>query len=68
MRVKEARVSQKGQITVPKEVRKLLGVEPGEKVAFYIENNKDVKLTSAENIDIKSRNKNKELKIKKDGE
>lgn len=66
MRVKEARISQKGQITLPKEVRQLLGVEPGEKVAFYIEKSKEVKLTSVENIDIKSKDKGKELKIKKE--
>lgn len=65
MKVKEARISQKGQITLPKEVRQLLGVDLGEKVAFYIEKSKEVKLTSIENIDIKSKNKGKEMNIKK---
>lgn len=68
MKVKEAKISKKGQITVPKEVRKLLGVDSGDKVAFYIENGKSVKLSSADNLDIKAKDKEKELKIKKDGE
>jgi antitoxin PrlF len=29
-----ARLSSKGQVTVPKKVRELLGVKPGQKIAF----------------------------------
>ena len=32
------RVSGKAQVTLPVEVRKLLGIEPGDKVAFRISN------------------------------
>ena len=67
MRIKEAKISKKGQITVPKEIRELLGVDSGDKVVFYIENEKSVKLSSTDNIDIKSKDKNKELEMKKDG-
>jgi AbrB family looped-hinge helix DNA binding protein len=30
----EAKLTSKGQITVPKEIRRALGVEPGDKIAF----------------------------------
>ncbi|HXG36150.1 MAG TPA: AbrB/MazE/SpoVT family DNA-binding domain-containing protein [Dehalococcoidia bacterium] len=32
-----ATVTQRGQVTIPAEVRRLLGVKPGDKVAFVIE-------------------------------
>jgi antitoxin PrlF len=32
-----ARVTSKGQVTIPAEVRRLLGVEPHDKVAFIVE-------------------------------
>jgi len=67
MKVKEAKISKKGQITVPKEIRELLGIDSGDKVAFYIEKDKSVKLSSTDNLEITSKNKSKELEIKKGG-
>jgi len=67
MKVKEAKISQKGQITVPKEVREILGVDSGDKVAFYIESDNSIKLSSTENIEVTPKNKLKELEVKKDG-
>lgn len=32
--VKEAKITSKGQITVPREVRQMLGVQPGDKLRF----------------------------------
>ena len=57
MKVKEAKISQKGQITVPKEVREILGVDSGDKVAFYIESDNSIKLSSTENIEVTPKNK-----------
>jgi antitoxin PrlF len=37
-----AKISAKGQITIPKEIRKALGVEPGDRLAFSIEGGKTV--------------------------
>ena len=39
-------ITQRGQVTIPAEVRRVLGVKPKDKVAFTIENN-EVRLTPA---------------------
>ena len=44
--VENAVISSKGQITVPKEVRAVLGVSPGEKVTFIVIDN-DVKIVNS---------------------
>jgi antitoxin PrlF len=36
---KEARITSKGQITVPREVRRLLGVQPGDRLLFESDGN-----------------------------
>jgi antitoxin PrlF len=38
---KEAKITSKGQITVPREVRQALGVKPGDKIVFE-QNGKDI--------------------------
>ena len=38
---REAKITSKGQITVPREVRQALGVKPGDKIVFE-QNGKDV--------------------------
>lgn len=35
--MKTSRVSSKGQITIPKEIRETIGVEPGDMVAYEVE-------------------------------
>ena len=65
-KIKEAKLSAKGQITVPKEIRRLLNVENGDSVAFYIDGN-EIKLTTPKNLNIKAKDKKKETTIKKDG-
>lgn len=64
-KIKEAILSSKCQITVPKVIRDLLQVESGDSLAFYIEDN-EVKLTSTNNIDIKLKNKNKKSVVRKE--
>ena len=39
---KSSTISSKGQITVPQEIRKRLGVEPGDRVEFVIEGDQTV--------------------------
>jgi antitoxin PrlF len=36
----KAKVTSKGQITLPKEIRDQLGLEPGDEVDFYVEDGK----------------------------
>lgn len=35
--MKVSRLSTKGQITIPKEIRKAIGVEPGDAIAYEVE-------------------------------
>lgn len=63
--IKEAILSSKGQITVPKAIREILHVKNGESLVFYIEND-EVKLTGTKNIDLKLKN-NKQVTVIKGG-
>ena len=56
-KIKEAVLSSKGQITVPKAIREILHVENGDSLVFYIEDD-EVKITSTNNVDIKLKNEN----------
>jgi AbrB family looped-hinge helix DNA binding protein len=38
MIVNDARVMSKGQVTIPKNIRSLLGIKPGDRVSFIFEN------------------------------
>ena len=64
-KIKEAILSSKCQITVPKVIRDLLQVQSGDSLAFYIEDN-EVKLTSTNNLDIRLKNENKKTVVKKE--
>ena len=64
-KIKEAILSSKCQITVPKTIRDLLQVKSGDSLAFYIEDN-EIKLTGTNNLDIKLKNKNKKTVIRKE--
>ena len=51
--IKEAKISQKGQITIPREIRELLGVELGEKIVFYVDKDKQVRVLNSKKIQVK---------------
>jgi len=63
-KVKETTLSKKCQITVPKRVRDILGVDAGDNIAFYIENG-NIKLTTPENLKIELIDKNKKAIVGK---
>ena len=63
-KIKEAILSSKGQITVPKAIREILHIENGDSLVFYIEDD-EVKITSTNNLDIKLKNENKKTVIRK---
>ena len=65
-KIKEAILSSKGQITVPKAIREILHVENGDSLAFYIEDGQ-VLLTSLKNVNVKLKNKKSKTFIKKGG-
>ena len=64
--IKEAKLSDKCQITIPKQVRDLLEIDKGDNVVFYIENN-EVKLTGIKNVNLKLKNTKKTAIIRNGG-
>ena len=64
-KIKEAILSSKGQITVPKAIRKILNVENGDSLVFYIEDD-EVKITSTSNLDIKLKDEKKKAIVRKE--
>ena len=53
--IKEAKLSDKCQITIPKQIRDVLGIDKGDNVVFYIEND-EIKLKETKNINLKLKN------------
>lgn len=37
--INDARVMAKGQVTIPKDIRAVLGIQPGDRVTFIVEGN-----------------------------
>lgn len=64
--IKEAKLSDKCQITIPKQVRDFLEIDKGDNVIFYIENN-EVKLTGDKNVNLKLKNTKKTATIRNGG-
>ena len=64
-KVKEATLSSKGQITVPKLIREMLKVNNGDCLAFYIENDQ-VMLTNSSNLKVKLKNEKSKALVKKE--
>ena len=62
---KEAILSSKGQITVPKAIREILHVENGDSLVFYIEDD-EVKITNTNNLEIKLKDENKKAIVRKE--
>lgn len=63
-KIKEAILSSKCQITVPKVIRDILQVASGDSLAFYIEDGQVV-LTNLNNINVKLKNRRAKTVIKR---
>ena len=63
-KIKEAVLSSKGQITVPKVIREILHIDNGDSIAFYVDGN-EVMLTSSNNLNISMKNKDLKTIVKK---
>ena len=63
-KIKEAILSSKCQITVPKVIRDLLQVKSGDSLAFYVEDG-HVVLTNLNNVKVKLKDKNRKTIVKK---
>ena len=64
-KIKEAILSSKGQITVPKAIREILHVKNGDSLVFYIEDN-EVKLTNINNLEVKLKDEKKKAIVRKE--
>ena len=64
-KIKEAILSSKGQITVPKAIREILHVNNGDSLAFYVEDGYVV-LTNIKNINVKLKDKKSKTIIRKE--
>ena len=45
--VQVSRISSKGQVTIPKNIRDTIGVEPGDMIAYITDEKNEVRLVSA---------------------
>ena len=45
--IDNAKVMSKGQITIPKDIRKLLGLSCGDRVSFIVDTNRNVRLVNS---------------------
>lgn len=50
--VESAKITSKGQITIPKKIRELLDLNDGDYVVFYYDENKNVKIGNERNIKV----------------
>lgn len=50
--VESAKITSKGQITIPKKIRELLDLSDGDYVVFYYDENKNVKIGNEKNIKV----------------
>ena len=50
--VESAKITSKGQITIPKKIRDLLDLNDGDYVVFYYDENKNIKLGNEKNIKV----------------
>lgn len=48
--IDNAKVMSKGQITIPKDIRKLLGLSCGDRVSFIVDTNRNAKIGKLCNI------------------
>lgn len=62
-RIKDAKISQKGQITVPKEVRDKLCVKPGDRIIFYFDENEEIKISSTDNTKVVLKDQERKVTI-----
>ncbi len=62
-----AKMTSKGQITVPKTIRTKLNLDEGASVIFYEDENKNIKILNKDNCKVVTNNKNKQAIVSKGG-
>ena len=62
-----AKMTSKGQITVPKTIRTKLNLDEGDSVIFYEDENKNIKILNKNNCKVVPNNKKKQAIVSKGG-
>ena len=60
-----AKLTSKGQITVPKIVRETLNIEEGDSVIFYLDEKKNIKISNRKECKVSSDNDKEQIVVKK---
>ena len=63
--VESAKITSKGQITIPKKIRELLDLNDGDYVVFYYDENKNVKIGNEKNIKVVLEDNTKQATIER---
>lgn len=60
-----AKLTSKGQITIPKIVRETLNIEEGDSVIFYLDKNKNIKISNRKDCKVTSDNDKEQVVVKR---
>lgn len=60
-----AKLTSKGQITIPKQIRDLLKLEQGDSIVFYTDENKNITLANKKDCTVVSDENPKQLVVKR---
>lgn len=60
-----AKITSKGQITIPKIVRNTLKLEEGNSVLFYVDSKNDIKIVNKKDCSIKTEKNTEHLVVKR---
>lgn len=60
-----AKLTSKGQITVPKIVRETLNIEEGDSIIFYLDEKKNIKISNRKDCKVSPDNDKEQMVVKK---
>lgn len=60
-----AKLTSKGQITIPKKVRTELKLEEGDSLLFYLDENKNIKIANMKDCKVEPNGKSKQVVVKR---
>jgi len=60
-----AKLTSKGQITIPKQIRDLLNLEQGDSVVFYVDENKNIKIANKKDCTVLPDENSKQVVVKR---
>lgn len=60
-----AKLTSKGQITIPKQIRDLLKLEQGDSVVFYVDENKNIKIANKKDCTVLPDENSKQVVVKR---